>query len=87
MAIDPVTSATCCHPCDWFSFLQVSKTLDNSVNQVPNRLFPNWPTPLFQSEAKCEAIDLKIFFFFYSHKNKTHFHKKGLALLESLIWF
>ena len=32
---------------------------------------------LFQSEAKCEAIDMKIIS--HSHANKTHFHK-GLAL-------
>ena len=34
---------------------------------------------LFQSEAKCEAIDMNIFFSF-SRINKTHFHKKGFAL-------
>ena len=31
--------------------------------------------PLFQSEAKCKAIDMKIIF--YSH---AHFYKKGFAL-------
>ena len=30
------------------------------------------PKPLFQSEAKCNAIDMKINFYF--HVNKTHFH-------------
>ena len=30
-----------------------------------------------QSEAKCEAIDVKMN---YSRANKTHFHKKGFAL-------
>ena len=34
--------------------------------------------PLFQSEATCEAIDMKMFS--YSQANKTHFHKKGFAL-------
>ena len=34
--------------------------------------------PLFQSEAKCEAIDMMINF--QSHSNKTHFNKKGFAL-------
>ena len=29
-------------------------------------------------EAKCEAIDTIMIF--YSHANKTHFHKKGVAL-------
>ena len=42
------------------------------------RPFPSYPNPLFQSEAKCEAIDMKMIF--YSHANKTHFHKNGLAL-------
>ena len=39
--------------------------------------------PLFQSEAKCEAIDMKTTF--NSHANKTHFHKKGFALSLVLI--
>ena len=43
----------------------------------------NWPfsscsKPLFQIEAKCEACDTKMFFYF--HANKSHFHKKGFAL-------
>ena len=33
---------------------------------------------LFQSEAKCKAIYQKMIF--YSHVNKTEFHKKGFAL-------
>ena len=33
--------------------------------------------PLFQSEAKCRAIDMTMSF--YSLANKTHFHNKGLA--------
>ena len=43
------------------------------------RLFPSCPKPLFQSEAVCKDIAL-IFFLFYTHANKTHFHKKGFAL-------
>ena len=39
-----------------------------------NRPFPSWLKPLFQSEAKCEAIDM----IFCSHENKTRFHNKGL---------
>ena len=35
--------------------------------------------PLFQSEATCEAIDKKMIS--YSHANKTHFDKKGFALV------
>ena len=40
--------------------------------------FPSCLKPLFQSEAKCEAIDFKMIF--YSHTNRTHFHNKGFAL-------
>ena len=49
-----------------------------SNNEVSNRLFQSCPNPLFQSEAKCEAIDMKMMS--YSHANKTHFHKKGFTL-------
>jgi len=38
-----------------------------------NRPLPICPKPLFQSEAKCEAIDIKINFS-YSYVNKFHFH-------------
>ena len=34
--------------------------------------------PLFQSEAYCEAIYMKMIS--YSHANGTHFHNKGFAL-------
>ena len=37
------------------------------------------PKPLFQSEAKCEAITMKMIF--YSRgSNAEHFHKKSFAL-------
>ena len=39
-----------------------------------NRPFPSCPKPLFQSEAKCEAIDVKNIF--YSRAN----NRKGGAL-------
>ena len=42
------------------------------------RPFPSWSKPLFQSETKCAAIDMKMVF--YSNANKTHFHMKGFAL-------
>ena len=42
-----------------------------------NRPFPSCAKPLFQSEAKCETIDIEMFF--YSHVNEAHFHKKGFA--------
>ena len=35
--------------------------------------------PLFQSEAKCEDIDI-MKMSFYSHASKTNFHNKGFAL-------
>ena len=34
--------------------------------------------PKVQSEAKCEAIDMKIPF--YSHANRTHYHMKVFAV-------
>ena len=43
-----------------------------------NRPFPSSKKSHFQSEAKCEAIDMKMSF--YSHANRTHFHNKGFAL-------
>ena len=36
------------------------------------------PNPLFQSEAKWEAIDMKMILYF--HANKTHYNKKGFTL-------
>ena len=38
------------------------------------RPFPSYPKPLFQSEANCEAIDMKMISVFYSRANKTYFH-------------
>ena len=38
----------------------------------------NCPKPLFQSEAKCVAVNMKMIF--SSHANKTHFHIKVLHL-------
>ena len=37
------------------------------------RFWPTCPKPLFQSEAKNEATDMKTIF--NSHTNKPHFHK------------
>ena len=41
-------------------------------------LFPICLKPLFQNEAKQEAIDMKLIF--YSQGNETHFPNKGFAL-------
>ena len=43
-----------------------------------NRPFPSSKKSHFQSEAKCEAIDVKIIFNYDA--NKTHFHNNGFAL-------
>ena len=39
---------------------------------------PELSQAFFQSEAKCEAIDMKTIF--YSHASKTHFHKNVFVL-------
>ena len=43
-----------------------------------NRPFPSSKTSHFQSEAKCEDIDMKMIFNYDA--NKTHFHNKDFAL-------
>ena len=48
-----------------------------------------WPflscsKPLFQSEAWCKTIDMKMIF--NSHANKTRFHKKGFHLASIWKW-
>ena len=45
---------------------------------ITNSLLPSRPQPLFQSEAKCKAIDMKMFF--YSHANRTHFSQENWDL-------
>ena len=47
-----------------------------STNKV-DRPFSSCLKPLFQSEAKCAAIDTKVIF--CCHANKTDFHNNGLA--------
>ena len=44
------------------------------VNEI-NRPFPSSKKSHFQSEAKCEAIDMKMIFNYDA--NQTHFHNKG----------
>ena len=50
------------------------------IRQQPsdNRQFPCSKKSHFQSEAKCEAVDMKMIFNYDA--NKTHFHNKGFAL-------
>ena len=45
-----------------------------------NGPFPSCLTPLFQSGARCKAIEMEIIF--YSQANIAHFHKKGFALIS-----
>ena len=40
--------------------------------------FPNYSKPLFQGEAKCEAVDKEMIFHF--HANKSHFHRTSFAI-------
>ena len=47
-------------------------------NCSSNRPFPSSKKSNFQSEAKCEAIDMKMIF--NDDANETHFHNKGFAL-------
>ena len=54
------------------------KNLPLLLSAPPNRPFLRCPKPLFQSEAICDAIVMKMIF--YSHAKKTHFCKKGFAL-------
>ena len=49
-----------------------------SIEHALNRPFSSCLKPLFQSEAKYEAIDMEIIFF--SHANKTRLHNEGFAL-------
>ena len=49
-----------------------------NISKTSSRPFPSCLKPLFKSEAECKAIDVIIVF--STHANKTHFHKKSLAL-------
>ena len=53
-----------------------------NVFLVYNRPFTSYPKPLFQNETKREAIDVTMIF--YSHAQKTYFHKKSLLLSEAI---
>ena len=53
-------------------------TIIYAYNKKSNRPFPSSKKSHFESEAKCEAIDMKMIFNYDA--NKTHFHNKGFAL-------
>ena len=50
----------------------------NRENYAGNRPFPSFKKSHFPSEAKCEAIDMKMSLNYDA--NKTYFHNKGFAL-------
>ena len=62
---------------DLFSRAEKERTLGTRL-VTRSRPFRNCPKPLFQSEAKGVAIDMKMIF--DSHANKCHFHLLGFAL-------
>jgi len=63
----------------WCNLTQhrLSLTLSPNIANI-NSPFASCLKPLFQSEANCNDIDMKMSF--YSHENKTHFHQKCFAL-------
>ena len=72
-----MTHSTRQHPLYQHGILE--KCWDLYYKKTPsNRPFPSSKKSHFQSEAKCEAIDMKMIFNYDA--NKTHFHNKGFAL-------
>ena len=55
----------------------VRRMSDRVSRATLNRPFPSSKKSHFQSEAKCEAIDMKMIFNYDA--NKTHFHNKDFA--------
>ena len=55
-----------------FLMLNFSEVIKQSISELLQAFVSR------QSEAICEAIDMKMFF--YSHANQTPFHKRGFAL-------
>ena len=50
-----------------------------------NGPFTSCPQPLFQSEAKCKAIDMKMIF--HSHANKTHFRSESKNKIQLVVYY
>ena len=72
-------SKVICKKGESFSRKQKKKQHYDFAHSKPyNRPFPSSKKSHFQSEAKCEAIDVKMIFNYEA--NKTHFHNKGFAL-------
>ena len=61
-----------------FCFCLLPTCAQEKSPAVENRPFPSSKKSRFQSEAKCEAIDMKMIFNYDA--NKTHFLNKGFAL-------
>ena len=65
---------------DYFKTLVMHSSNFPSIHlqNKKNRPFPSSKKSHFRSEAKCEAIDMKMSF--NCDANKTHFHNKGFTL-------
>ena len=63
---------------NWEELFFAKTSGTGSRGRGKNRPFPSSKKSHFQSEAKCEAIDMKMIFNYDA--NKTHFHNKGFAL-------
>ena len=59
------------------SFFKMQKR-EKDKDESNTRRFPSCLKPLFQSEAKCEALDTNMIL--YSRANEAHFQKKCFAL-------
>ena len=60
--------------------------METESRYILKRPFPSCREALFQIEAKCKAIDMKIIIIiFYPRGNKTHAHKKGFALTSLVL--
>ena len=69
----------------WFKVPFVFDPEWRNYNQVQNEIgHASCPKPLFQSEAKCESIDMKNIF--YSHANKLIFTRKVFYLASFWKW-
>ena len=67
------------------NLLTLNFNLPSFKQQAHSRPLPSSPKPLFQSEATCKAIDVKIISF-YSHELKLIFTRKILHLASSWKW-
>ena len=80
-------SRFCSSEYEWHPCIPLARKCQTSAwwNHIPevtrkrlNTPFPSSKKSHLQSEAKCEAIDMKMIFNYDA--NKTHFHNKGFAL-------